>query len=220
MDLSQGLFRSSSKKDHKIEIVNRKAACTHGFEGGHICHTVVWRDVVNSNPSILFQSTIRKLCNTLISSVTGSIIHNSGPIITEILTESTARAIRSRWQIVFHRLHGCVEGVPSNDLVRVWRADDSQTDERIEALYYQLGACEAKHSCRCLGVDYFRAAQERESEYGPMHRDCIVLNLYVLKQRNTGGNISAGLFWCSTYHIYTDEILVLGKSNCRRAISR
>lgn len=77
------------------------------------------RDVVHGDSAIGAETLADELRHSSVRAVAGPEIQDRRPVVGEVLRESAARARRRRREIVRRRVHRCVEGVASDDLMQV-----------------------------------------------------------------------------------------------------
>lgn len=138
-------FRSRGRVvELRVNIENMK---THWCKCSDVADSIVWRDIVNRDPSRLIQPPIWELSHSFERAVPSLVIHSRRPIITKILTERATRASGIIGEIMFQWGHCRIKRISSDDLVDVRRSYHSGIDERVESFNYELRACEAEHSC-------------------------------------------------------------------------
>jgi hypothetical protein len=85
--------------------------CTYWFKSGNLCCVIVWRYVIHGRTTIgTIQVLIRDLWHALESSVRRAVVHNSRPIVREILAEG-ASGTASGGGYVVGRIHRGIERV-------------------------------------------------------------------------------------------------------------
>jgi len=117
--------------------------------------------VIDSHPSLqVTQESIGILRHALVGPITRLEVHDSGPVVGEVLREAAGGA-SSPLRNVRCGVHGRVEAISSDDLVQMGRRDDAGLDDGVEALDAQSRASKAE-----VG---FRWRDERKSDSEPLH---------------------------------------------------
>jgi hypothetical protein len=93
--------------------------------------------------------------------------HDRGPVVGLVLNEA-ARCARRKRSGILTRIHGNVESIASDDLMKMRSVLHARVDQRISSLDDELRACKSKHVA--LSSNILRKGCSGEKS-GPLHRD-------------------------------------------------
>src|SRR5262249_50293880 len=92
-----------------------------GLEGGNLGRRIGRWYIVHRDAAVGAETLAHELGHAPVRSIAGSEVQDRGPVVREILAEGAARTRRVCDEIVIRRVHGTVERVPSDDLVKMRR---------------------------------------------------------------------------------------------------
>lgn len=128
-------------------------------------------DVVNIKTTLVDQSplgtAVADLRDTDVASVLVVEEHDCCPVVRKVLLECARCASGQSCEVVLDWVHGDVEGVSSNDLVKMRRVQHTRIDDWVGTLDNELRTREPEHvlSSRIL------RKQSDGGECGPLHLD-------------------------------------------------
>ncbi len=118
-------------------------------------------DIINRQAADeVAQESVGILRHAMVRPVTGLEEQHGRPVVGRVLGEAARRAGGLRADVDFG-VHARVEGIATDDLVKMPRTDDAGLDDRIKTLDDQSRTSESKIGLRRRG--------ERESESEPLH---------------------------------------------------
>lgn len=118
---------------------------TYRSEGGGLAAGNVVDVETTLVDELTLGTAVADLGNAVIRSVLVLEKHDGRPVVGQILGERAGCAGRSLDQVILDWLHSQVEGVTTNDLVKMGSVADAGVDERIDTVDNELGAGEPQH---------------------------------------------------------------------------
>ncbi len=154
----------------RTRLAQRGVADEHaeaGREGGDLCLRVGRRDIVHRDAALGTETLARELGHALVRPVAGSEVEDRGPVVREVFRERAAGARGFRGEIVRRRVHGGVEGIAPDDLVKMRRRYRAGTYQRVQTVDDELRATEAHHLQHSLAGTMLH--EECKGESFPLH---------------------------------------------------
>lgn len=135
-------------------------------KGGDLCLRIGRWDIVHRDAAIGPETLAHELGHALVGPIAGPEVQDRGPVVGEIFRERAAGARGVRGEIVGRRVHGSVEGIPSDDLVQMRRRYGAGVDQRVYAVNDELRAAETQHLQHLSGA---MLREKRQGESFPLH---------------------------------------------------
>lgn len=125
------------------------------LEGGSLAAGNIVKVETTLVNELSLRATVADLGDTLVGSVLGLVEHDGGPVVGLVFLEC-ARCTGGGGQIMDLRVHGDVQGVTTDQLVKMRSVLHAGVDQGVDSVNDQLGACESQHRVSKLGGGILR----------------------------------------------------------------